>query len=163
MIYIFSLDLCRVGLLKITLLSSFQIWIAIAINRKCKNHPDSLAIFVEGDPSGPSSENYRFFEKVISRLPRNQTRRQHKPFAPHICCKTCVQNLWDWRNKRKNSMLFGVPMVWREGKDQFTDCYFCMTNFLDLHFLTDYCWCLKRDVVSTQHNRKSLKSPFIPE
>ena len=27
---------------------------------------------------------------------------------------------------------FGVPMVWREGKDQVTDCYFRMTNLKSL-------------------------------
>ena len=32
---------------------------------------------------------------------------------------------------------------------------------LDVNFLVDYCWCLKRDVVATQHRRKSLKRPFI--
>ncbi|XP_064117706.1 uncharacterized protein LOC135223132 [Macrobrachium nipponense] len=64
---------------------------------------------------------------------------QDKPFAPHICCKTCAENLRDWRNKKRKcmpfgvpmvwkSMPFGVPMVWREGKDHVTDSYFCMTN-----------------------------------
>ena len=28
----------------------------------------------------------------------------------------------------------------------------------DVNFLAGYCWCLKRDVVVTQHRRKSLKS-----
>ena len=31
----------------------------------------------------------------------------------------------------------------------------------DVNFLADCCWCLKRDVVATQHRRKSLKRPFI--
>ena len=31
----------------------------------------------------------------------------------------------------------------------------------DVSFVADYCWCLKRDVVATQHRRKSLKRPFI--
>ena len=31
----------------------------------------------------------------------------------------------------------------------------------DVNFLADYCWCLTRDVVATQHMRKSLKRPFI--
>ena len=53
---------------------------------------------------------------------------QDKLFAPHICCKTSVENLRDWRNKKRKSMPFGVPMVWRVGKDHVTDCYFCMTN-----------------------------------
>ena len=29
----------------------------------------------------------------------------------------------------------------------------------DVNFLADYCWCLKREVMSAQHNRKSLKRP----
>ena len=36
---------------------------------------------------------------------------QDKPFAPHICCKTCVKNLPDCRNKKRKSMPFGVPIV----------------------------------------------------
>ena len=31
----------------------------------------------------------------------------------------------------------------------------------DVSFLADYCLCLKRDVVATQHRRKLLKRPFI--
>ena len=31
----------------------------------------------------------------------------------------------------------------------------------DVNFLADYCWCLTRDVVATQHMRKSLKRSFI--
>ncbi|KAK3886764.1 hypothetical protein Pcinc_009084 [Petrolisthes cinctipes] len=53
---------------------------------------------------------------------------QEKPFAPHICCKTHVENLRDWRNKKRKSKPFGIPLVWRVGKDHITDCYFCMTN-----------------------------------
>ena len=31
----------------------------------------------------------------------------------------------------------------------------------NVNFLADYCWCLKRDVVSARYNRRSLKIPFI--
>jgi len=31
----------------------------------------------------------------------------------------------------------------------------------DVNFLADYCWCLNRDVVTTQHRRKSLKWTLI--
>ena len=58
---------------------------------------------------------------------------QDKLFAPHICCKACVENLLDWRNKKRKSMPFGVPMVWREGKDHITDCYFCTTNLKSIN------------------------------
>ena len=53
---------------------------------------------------------------------------QDKPFAPHICCKTCMGNLRDWRNDKRKCMSFAIPMDWREGKDHITDCYFCMIN-----------------------------------
>ena len=37
----------------------------------------------------------------------------------------------------------------------------CYQGWWDVNFLVDYCWCLKQDVVATQHRRKSLKRPFI--
>ena len=52
---------------------------------------------------------------------------QDKPFAPHVCCKTRVENLNDWRNGKKKTMPFAIPMVWSEGKDHTTN-YFCMIN-----------------------------------
>ena len=33
----------------------------------------------------------------------------------------------------------------------------------DVNFLADYCWCLKRDAVATEHRKKSLKIHFIHE
>ena len=39
----------------------------------------------------------------------------------------------------------------------------CYQDQLDVNFLVDYCWCLKRDVVAAKHRRKSLKRPFIHE
>ncbi|KAI6647085.1 hypothetical protein LOD99_8922 [Oopsacas minuta] len=33
--------------------------------------------------------------------------------------------LRDWLNKRKVSMPFAIPMVWREQKNHLDDCYFC--------------------------------------
>ena len=32
----------------------------------------------------------------------------------------------------------------------------------DASMLADYCWCLKRDVLTTEHKRKSLKKTFLP-
>ena len=53
---------------------------------------------------------------------------QDKAFAPHMCCKTCVEALRFWSKKKIKSLPFGIPMVLREGKVHVTDCYFCMTN-----------------------------------
>ena len=46
-----------------------------------------------------------------------------KLFTLHICYKTFVENLRDWRNGKRKSMVRGG-----EGKDHTTDCYFCMIN-----------------------------------
>ena len=39
---------------------------------------------------------------------------QDKPFAPHICCKDCVENLRRWSKGKIKNLPFGVPMVWRK-------------------------------------------------
>ena len=53
---------------------------------------------------------------------------QDKQWAPHIACKTCVEHLRQWINGKRQSLQFGVPMVWREPKNHHDDCYFCMVN-----------------------------------
>ena len=53
---------------------------------------------------------------------------QDKSFPPHTCCRTFVGSLRNWSKDKMKSLPFGVPMVWREGTDHATDCYFCMTN-----------------------------------
>ena len=53
---------------------------------------------------------------------------QDKQFAPHVSCKTCGEKLRDWRNGKKKSLPFVIPMVRRKGKDLITDCYFWMIN-----------------------------------
>ena len=52
---------------------------------------------------------------------------QDKSWAPHIVCKTCVESLRGWTNG-KLKLKFAVPMVWRETKNHFDDCYFCLNN-----------------------------------
>ena len=51
---------------------------------------------------------------------------QDKLFAPHVCCKKYAENLRDWRNGKRKSVPFAIPVAWREGKDHLIDCYFCM-------------------------------------
>lgn len=63
---------------------------------------------------------------------------RNKPFAPHICCKICVKNSRDWKNKKKTSMIFGISMLWREGKNCITDCCFCMTNLKGINHKNKY-------------------------
>lgn len=53
---------------------------------------------------------------------------QDKTWAPHVCCVSCHINLVQWMHRKKNSMPFAVPMVWREPTDHVRDCYFCITK-----------------------------------
>ncbi|QQP52960.1 Uncharacterized protein FKW44_005268 [Caligus rogercresseyi] len=52
---------------------------------------------------------------------------QDKSWAPHMVCKTCVESLRGWTNG-KLKLKFAVPMVWREPKNHFDDCYFCLND-----------------------------------
>lgn len=53
---------------------------------------------------------------------------QDKTWAPHVCCVSCHINLVQWMHRKKKSMPFAVPMVWREPTDHVRDCYFCITK-----------------------------------
>ena len=50
---------------------------------------------------------------------------QDKLWAPHIVCKTCIEHLRQWTKKQRKGLRFAIPMVWREPKDHYSDCYFC--------------------------------------
>ncbi|KAI6656240.1 hypothetical protein LOD99_1573 [Oopsacas minuta] len=49
-------------------------------------------------------------------------------WAPHVISSACSSGLRDWVNKRKTSVLLEYQMVWREPKNHYDDCYFCIVN-----------------------------------
>ena len=48
-----------------------------------------------------------------------------KFWVSHIVGKTCVEHLHQWKNDKRNSLKFGVSMIWREPQNHHNDCYFC--------------------------------------
>ena len=54
---------------------------------------------------------------------------QDKSWVPHVCCVRCVKTLSAWYAGKNLHMKFGVPMIWREQKDNSNDCYFCQHDF----------------------------------
>ena len=44
----------------------------------------------------------------------------------------------DWKNGKRKSMPFAIPMDWREGKDHIMDCYFCMINLKEINLKNKY-------------------------
>ena len=53
---------------------------------------------------------------------------QDKYWAPHSVCRTCVENLRQWTKGTRKGLTLRIPMIWREPKDHFSDCYFCLTS-----------------------------------
>ena len=99
------------------------------MDQTCKNHPNRFC-YICGHVVLPDRQAKitGFVKKPYQANFGVKLGDQDKSFTPHICCKICVEILRDWRNKKRKSMPFGVPMVWRKGKDHVTDCYFFMTN-----------------------------------
>ena len=110
------------------------------MDRKCKNHPDRFG-YICGNVILPGrvAKITAFVKKAYHCYFGVKLGDQDKAFAPHVSCKTCVESLRDWENEKGKSMPFAVPMVWREGKDHVTDCYFCMTNLQGINRKNKHC------------------------
>ena len=53
---------------------------------------------------------------------------QGKTRAPHKVCALCVKTLRKLSKGKPKYLKFGIPMIWRESKDQLNDCDFCKVN-----------------------------------
>ena len=52
---------------------------------------------------------------------------QDKKWVPQTVCKSCAIRLGGRINRNGMTMLFAVPMVWKEPSNHSSDCYFCLT------------------------------------
>ena len=57
---------------------------------------------------------------------------QDKPWAP-LVCKTCIKRSKQWTSGTRESIQFGIPMVWREPTNHVDDCYFCFINAIGVN------------------------------
>jgi hypothetical protein len=53
---------------------------------------------------------------------------QDKTWAPYKACRTFIEQLRQWMSGERNSLPFGIRMVWHESSDHGNDCYFCSCN-----------------------------------
>ena len=97
--------------------------------RKCKNSAD-LFCYICGHYTTSDQKTVisSFVKRCYHAYFGCKLGDQDKPWAPHIVCKSCVENLRLWLKGKSKSLSFGVPMVWREPTNHGDDCYFCMTN-----------------------------------
>ena len=101
--------------------------------RTCENDPDRFCYICGKIALSDRQANITsFVKKCCHAYFGMKLGNQDQSFAPHSCCKTCVENLRRWSKGKMKKLPFGVPMVWREGKDHGTDCYFFMTNLQGL-------------------------------
>ena len=56
-----------------------------------------------------------------------------KFWVSHIVGKTCVEHLHQWKNDKRNSLTFGVSMIWREPQNHHNDCYFCAFDLVGVN------------------------------
>lgn len=115
--------------------------------RSCINHPD-IFCYICGEYTlkanrKPISE---FVKRAYVGYFGVKLGDQDKQWAPHIVCKTCIEQLRHWTNGKRSCLKFGVPMVWREQINHFDDCYFCMVNIIG----------------TNRNNRHKLSYPDIP-
>ena len=110
-------------------LFSLSSLIFVRMYHKYKNNPDGFCyIYSNVVLPNHQAKITDFVKKVYCNYFGVKQGDQDKPFAPHICCKTCVENLRDWKNCKKNSMSFAIPMIKRKEKDHLKHCYFRMIN-----------------------------------
>lgn len=97
--------------------------------RHCRNEPDSFCYvcgsFTLSAQRRPITEDLKKMYLLYFGCPLGD---QDKPWAPHIICTGCSSGLRNWLNRRRTSMPFAIPMLWREPRDHINDCYFCRVN-----------------------------------
>ena len=96
---------------------------------KCVNSPDSFCYTCECYALICQRRNITLFVRCAYKsyfgVPLGD---QDKKWAPDIVCHNCEEMLRDWTKGKRKGLLFGVPIVWREPKDHYSDYYFCIVN-----------------------------------
>lgn len=99
------------------------------VRRQCKNSPNKFCYicgrYVLKSQCRPISEDVR---KAYFLYFGCKIGDQDKLWAPHVCCVSCCVNLVQWMRGNRSSMPFALPMIWREPKNHYDDCYFCLTS-----------------------------------
>ena len=97
--------------------------------RRCVNDPDNFC-YVCGEYTLKHDRKAisDFVEQSYLAYFELKLGDQDKSWAPHISCKTCIEPLQQWTNHKRKGLKFAIPMVWREPKNHYSDCYFCETK-----------------------------------
>lgn len=98
----------------------------------CVNHPDIFCYICGCYTTGKQRQNITpFVKNAYFQYFGIKLADQDKAWAPHKVCRACVEGLRNWKSGKRESMPFGVPMVWREPTNHSDDCYFCTVKVVD--------------------------------
>ena len=94
-----------------------------------KNHPDCFCYICGEYKTADNRESTtNFVLKAYYAYFGIKLGEQEKSWARHVVCKICVECLRQWTIGTRQSMGFGIPMVWWEPANHIDDCYFCSRN-----------------------------------
>lgn len=100
-------------------------------SRQCKVHPDKFC-FICGEymlVKDRKTITPLVEETYISYFGRDLENR-NQPWTPNFACKSCYDNLRQWKIGKRPSMPFSQPTLWNTPMNHPTDCYFCNTNIV---------------------------------
>ena len=122
-------------LTRLTFFPFFNFLNRISTSRRgCLNDPNAFCYICGEYCQEKQRENITYFVKqTYLAYSGMKLGDQDKSWAPHMVCKTCVENLRQWRNGGRKGLKFGVPMVWREPINHHSYCYFCCVNVKGLN------------------------------
>ncbi|EFA13536.1 hypothetical protein TcasGA2_TC005054 [Tribolium castaneum] len=97
--------------------------------RSCLNNPNSFC-YVCGEYT------LKKFRKPISEFVQNayfayfnlEIKDIDKTWTPNNVCKMCTEHLRQWINGQRSHLKCSVPMIWKEPKNHYNDCYFCLVK-----------------------------------
>ena len=116
-------------------------------SRGCVNHPDLFCYICGCYTTVKQRQNITpFVRNAYLQYFGMKLADQDKVWAPHKVCRACVEGLRNWKSGKRESMPFGVPMVWREPRNHGDDCYFCTVQI----------------VGHTKTSRRNIVYPNIP-
>lgn len=76
-----------------------------------------------------------------------------KPWIPNFVCGSCVTSLRLWASKKRPTLKFKSPMIWREPTNHHDDFYFCVMNITRINRKNSSKW--------TYPNLKSAIRPIL--
>ena len=103
-------------------------------SRRCVIDPDNFCYTCgEFTPKANRKLISDFYKNAYRAYFQVELGDQDKNWAPHIVCKTWLENMRLWTSSKLKSLRHAISMIWREPQNHFNDCYFCFVSIAGLN------------------------------